>query len=88
MSELEKAHTDLSVVSKLKAKVKYIEDQWKKSAFEIEGNILAQCLVIYLEAVGLDKHVVSERIEVAPDDNEEGDLESPESKPTDPAVDF
>ena len=93
MSELKKAHTNLSkVVSKLKGKVKYIEDQWERSAFKIKGNILAQCQVICpkvnFSKVGLDKHVVSEHIEVTPDDNEERDLESPESKPTDPAADF
>ena len=89
LSELEKAHVDSSkVISKLKAEVKYIEEQWQKSAFKIKGNILAQSQVICLEAnfseVRLDKHVVDGRIEVIPDDDDEGGLGS---EPTNPAAD-
>ena len=75
LSELEKAYADSSeVVSKLKAEVKYIEEQWQKSIFKIKGNILAQCQAIFLEAnfndVKLDKHIVNGCIEVIPDDEE------------------
>ena len=87
MLEFEKACANSSeAISKLKAEVKFIDDHWEKLAFEIKGNILAQCRVICSEAdfseVRLDKHVVSGCIEVAPDDDEEGDLESPESERT------
>ena len=76
LSELEKAHADSSeVVSKLKAEVKYIKEQWHKSIFKIKGNILAQCQAIFLEAnfndVKLDKHIVDGCIKVIPDDDEE-----------------
>ena len=40
--KLEKAHADSSKeVSKLKAEVKYIGEQWGKSTFEIKGKTLA-----------------------------------------------
>lgn len=42
--ELEKVQVDsFEMVSKLKAKVEYIERQWEKLTFEIKENILAQC---------------------------------------------
>ena len=67
------------MISKLKAEVSYIEQQWGKSAFEIkENNILAQCQVICLEVdfskVGLDKHVVDGHIKVVLDDKGEENI--------------
>ena len=45
--ELEKAQTRLSrKIFDVKAKIKYIEEQWVKSAYEIKENILAQVEVI------------------------------------------
>lgn len=71
VSEHEKANADSSrVISKLKVDIEFIEQQWERSAFEIKENIFEQCQVICPEAdfgeVGLDKHVIDGRIEVAP----------------------
>ena len=78
------------MVSKLKAEVEYIEQQWEKSTFEIKKNILVQCQVICLDAdfgkVGLDKHVVNGRIEVVLDDEEEGNVEDPRAEQTNPTI--
>ena len=69
--ELEKYNADSSkLISKLRADIKFIKQQWKKSAYQIKDNIFTQCLVICPDAnfgeVGLDKHVIDCRIEVAP----------------------
>ena len=49
--------------------MKFVEQQWEKSAYELKDNILAQCQVICLEAdfseVSLDKHVKDGWIEIA-----------------------
>ena len=92
MSKLEKAYADSSeVVSKLKAEVKYIEDQWERSAFKIKENMLMQCQVICPEAdfreVKLNKHIVNRNIEVTPDDKG-GDLEDPKFEPSNLAADL
>ena len=68
----------------LKAKIKYIEWQWEKFAFQIKDNILAQASVIYLGAdfshARLHRHVVDGRIEDVPED--EDDKDNPELDPT------
>ena len=67
-------------MSKLKADIKFIEQQWEKSAYKIKDNILAQCYVICPEAnfskVGLDKHAKDSRIEIAPPEDEENNEEA------------
>ena len=77
ISKLEKLNAEASdEITRLKADVGFIEQQWRESAFEIKDNILAQCQVICPGAdfseVGLNKHVIDRRIEVAPI-SEEGD---------------
>ena len=61
-------------MSKLKADIKFIQQQWEKSTYKIKDNILAQCCVICPEAnfskVGLDKHVKDSCIEIPPEDEE------------------
>ena len=43
LGELEKAYTNLTKkISNLKVEIKYIEEQWEKSAYEIKENILAR----------------------------------------------
>ena len=75
----------------MKVEVKYVVEQWGKSAFEIKNNILEQCCVICPGAnfseVGLDNYVVDGCIEVACDVDDEEDLEGPRSKLADPAAD-
>ena len=75
-------------ITKLKAKIKYIEDQWAKSAFEIKENILAQAKVICPSAnfseVGLYCHVLDGRIEDVPID-EDSDAD-PKSDLINPAI--
>ena len=89
ISELEKSNAGASgEIALLKAHIDFIENQQRKSAFEIKPNILAQCQVICSGAdfgeVGLDKHVVDRRIEITPV-SEDGDNLG--NEPTTPATD-
>ena len=67
ITKLEKSNDE---ITKLKADIKFIKQQWEKSAYEIKDNILAQCRVICPEAdfgeISLDKHGKDGCIEVAP----------------------
>ena len=62
-------------ISDLKAKIKHVERQWEKSAYEIKDNIFAQAKVICQKAnfneVELDEHVVNRCIEVVLEDEDE-----------------
>ena len=83
--ELEKNKVNSSeTISKLEADVKFVEQQWAKSTYEIKENILAQCQVICMDVdfhdVGLDKCVVDGRIKIAPLKEEKGD-ENPTTPP-------
>ena len=80
ISKLEKDNASSSkMISKLEVDVKFIEQQWEKSAFEIKDNILAQCLVIFPYAnfheIGLDKCIIDSHIEVPPLEEENNDEE-------------
>lgn len=58
--ELEKAQTRLSrKIFDVKAKIKYIEEQWVKSAYEIKENILAQVEVTRADFSELRLHRMS-----------------------------
>ena len=87
--ELEEAQTNSSKkIFDQKAELKYIEDQWAKSACEIKENILAQARVICPSAnfseVGLYCHVLDGRIEDVPID-EDSDAD-PKSDLINPAI--
>ena len=78
ITELEKSNVEASdEIAKLKADIKFTEQQWEKSAYEIMVNILAQCCVICPEAnfgeVGHDKHVKDGCIEIASPEDERND---------------
>ena len=86
--ELEEAQTNSSKkIFDQKAEIKYIEDQWAKSAFEIK-DILAQARVICpstdFSEVGLYCHVLDGRIEDVPID-EDSDAD-PKSDLINPAI--
>ena len=90
LEESEKVRTDSAKkISELKEEIKYVEDQWAKSATKIKENFLAQAKLICLEAdfndIELHLHVVDGRIVDIPvkDDNAKlgSNLVNPETDP-------
>ena len=85
ISELDKARDGSAKATvEAKAEVAHVEQLWAQSAYEIKNNLLDQCRVICPDAdfgeIRLDKIVADGRIEVVPDEGDEG-VEVPESEP-------